>query len=1115
MSFDLLGPLPQGTTVLEASAGTGKTFTIAGLVTRYVAEGVARLDELLVVTFGRAATQELRDRVRERLVSARDGLADPDRARAGSDALLRHLAAGSDAAVAIRRQRLVVALSSFDAATVVTTHQFCQQMLIGLGTAGDVDAGATLVENLDDLVDEVVQDLYLRKWGCGDPTPRNHSAKNAPRFRVDPGTVLVPPMKLAEAQQLAAAVVQDGQAILVPTAPQGEHPTVRLRFAQAVRAEVERRKRMRRILGFDDLLTRLQATLADPQTGPAATTRLRSRYRVVLVDEFQDTDPVQWDILRLAFHGAATLVLVGDPKQAIYAFRGADVQAYLAAAELAERRATLAENWRSDPDLLRGLDALFRGAALGDPRIVVAPLSAAHPGRLLESADPPVRIRLVRQGNRGAMGVDTARQLVTRDVVREVVTLLGRGPLLRPRDGAPARPVRPGDLAVIVRTGAQLDLVHQELVAAGVPSVQRTTSSVFRTSAGADWIVLLEALEQPHRSGRLRRLAISPFVGWDAAGLEHHDVDRLGLRLRHWLRVYTERGVAALFETLSRDEQLLARLLGQRDGERRLTDLRHVGEALHAATMAGQLGLTAALEWLRHRVEEAGEDSSVERSRRLDSDAAAVQVVTVHASKGLEFPIVYVPFGWDRHVFDPEIPLFHEESGRRVRNVGGKTSPGFTADQRRHNSEEFGEDLRLLYVALTRAQAQVTAWWAPSNKNTRCAPLHRLLFTESPAVEIPQRVPVPNDGVALTRAAARALDGCLSAVAVSEAEELSWQRPPAPTVKLTAAALGRPVDTSWRRTSYTALTAGAHDAAPVIGSEPELEEKDDEPATPAPPATDAAASEIVSPMDALPGGTAFGTLVHAVLERADPAADDLAAELSEHAAAQLARLGPAKLDVDVLVTALLPVLHTPLGPIAAGRALADIPAADRLTEVEFELPLCGGDRPSGTARLGDLAALLRAELPSDDPLAAYGRLLADPALGDAELKGYLTGSIDAVMRVDGRYVVIDYKTNRLGVPDAPLTAWDYRTAAMTEAMLHAHYPLQALLYDVALHRFLRWRLADYDPRRHLGGVLYLFLRGMCGPDVVLTDGTVPGVFGWRPPPSLVVAASEVLAGGRR
>ena len=1092
--FDLLGPLPTGTTLLEASAGTGKTFTIAGLVTRYVAEGVARMDELLVVTFGRAATQELRDRVRERLVTARDGLADPPAARAGHDAVLRHLATGTAAELAARHERLVTALAGFDGATVVTTHSFCEQMLVELGVAGDLDTDATPVENLDDLVTEVVQDLYVRKWARDDGDE----------------PVLTP----AQAQELAATVIGDGQAVLVPDVDDFDpsEPAVRARFARAVREEVERRKRIRGVFSFDDVLTRMRATLADQVTGPAAVARLRSRYQVVLVDEFQDTDPVQWEILRLAFHDAATLVLIGDPKQAIYAFRGADVQAYLAAAEVAGHRATLAHNWRSDPDLLRGLDALFRGAALGDPRIVVGPVVAGHAGRSLDDGAAPVRLRLLPKGNRTKLFVGDAREAVVRDLVQEIVALLDRAPLLRPRDGSPERPVRPGDIAVIVSTGEQVDLVHEALSAAGVPSVRRRTASVFGTAAATDWIVLLEALEQPHRSGRVRRLAVSPFVGWDAAALDAGDVDALGLRLRGWATVHADRGVAALFETISRDERVPARLLAQDDGERALTDLRHIGEALHAASMAGQLGLTASLEWLRHRVDDARSDTAVERARRLDSDADAVQIATVWVSKGLEFPVVYLPFLWDRYMRKAEIPLFHDEGGRRVRNVGGAGSSGFAADQRRNDSEELAEDLRVLYVALTRAQCQVTAWWAPSDYNAPCAPLHRLLFTADPAREIPEKVQVPGDSAALAHAAAVAADGCLSVTVIPDRPSPAWQRPPAPGSALAAAVLGRDVDTSWRRTSYTALTAAAHDAVPVIGSEPEVGEKDDEPVTPV-PGEAAEPADVISPMSALPGGAAFGTLVHGVLELVDPAAGRLDVELREHVATQLLRFGPADLDADELTQALLPALLTPLGPLAGERSLADIPATDRLTELEFELPLRGGDRPNGLSRLGDLAPVLRAHLPADDPLVGYAELLDDPVIGAAPLAGYLTGSIDAVLRVDGRYVVVDYKTNRLGEPDAPLTARDYRQSALAEAMLAAHYPLQALLYEVALHRFLRWRLADYSPGRDLGGVLYLFLRGMCGPEVRLADGTVPGVFAWRPPTELVLAASDLLATG--
>ncbi|MDQ2797904.1 MAG: exodeoxyribonuclease V subunit beta, partial [Actinomycetota bacterium] len=684
---------------------------------------------------------------------------------------------------------------------------------------------------------------------------------------------------------------------------------------------------------------------------------------------------------------------------AIYAFRGADVHAYLAAAEIADHRATLTQNWRSDPDLLRGLDAVFRGAALGDPRIVVASVSAGHSGRCLSgtgaAGTAPVQIRVISEAH---IPVGKARDLVTADVVREVVDLLGSGRVLTPRDGSPPRPVLPGDIAVVVRSAKQLTLVHGALLAAGVPSVQRTTSSVFRTPAGADWVVLLEALEQPHRTSRVRRLAITSFVGWDAAGLEANDLDELGLRLRRWQHLLADRGIAALLEAVTRDEALTPRLLGQFDGERLLTDLRHVGEALHAAATTHQFGLTATLEWLRRRVDEADRDTTTERSRRLDSDADAVQVVTVHASKGLEFPIVLVPFGWDRHVFDTDIPLFHDAQGRRVRNVGGR-APGFLEDGRRHNAEEFGEDLRLIYVAFTRAQAQVTAWWAASSYSTDHAPLHRLLFADNPAQEVPERVTVPRDsGQALNRFAALAVDDCLAVTEAVPREPRRWVGPAAPTRTLTVAVLDRSVDTSWRRTSYSALTQGAHDASLAIGSEPEATGKTDEPppdeqATPTAliadelSSGDATLRQTPSPMAELSGGAAFGTLVHAVLEHVDPTSTDLAAEVHEHTQAMIARygaVGPA--SATELAQALLPALRTPMGPLAGGRALADIAPADRLTELDFELPLCGGERPNGFTRLRDLAPLLRDHLPADDPMRAYADLLEDPIVGEQVLR---------------------------------------------------------------------------------------------------------------------------------
>jgi exodeoxyribonuclease V beta subunit len=265
----------------------------------------------------------------------------------------------------------------------------------------------------------------------------------------------------------------------------------------------------------------------------------------------------------------------------------------------------------------------------------------------------------------------------------------------------------------------------------------------------------------------------------------------------------------------------------------------------------------------------------------------------------------------------------------------------------------------------------------------------------------------------------------------------------------------------------------------------------------------------------LPAGATFGSLVHAVLEHADPRAADLHAELRRHVDEQL-RWWSVDAAPDELAEALVPMQHTPLGPLAAGLTLADIPLGDRLRELDFEFPLVGGDRPGRDlpdVQLRRVADVLRRHLAADDPMRAYADRLESPSMGGQLLRGYLSGSIDVVLRLpEDRFVVVDYKTNKLGDAEVPLTALDYTPALMTEAMLHSHYPLQALLYSVVLHRYLRWRLPGYDPAVHLGGILYLYVRGMCGPDTPVFDGQPCGVFAWQPPASMVVALSDLLAG---
>ncbi|WP_199422505.1 UvrD-helicase domain-containing protein [Actinotalea solisilvae] len=1188
--FDVCGPLPEGTTVLEASAGTGKTFTIAALATRYVAEGLAELSELMLITFGRAATSELRDRVRERLVATERALRDPA-VRASDDALLRHLADVDDAELARRRTRLTRALAQFDAATIATTHGFCQQMLAALGTAADVDHDAVLVPDQADLVDEVVDDLYLRGY-MGEAEPR---------------------ISIGEARTVARAAVSDHDADLRPDDPEPGSPAEhRVRFAAAVRAEMTRRKRARRVLDYDDLLVLLRDALTDPVTGPAAAERVRSRYRVVMVDEFQDTDQVQWEILRTAFHGHRTLVLIGDPKQAIYAFRGADVVTYLAAKGEAHATSTLGRNWRSDADVLTGLATVLHGAALGDDRIVVRPVDAQHTGRRLEGS-PAVRLRQVTRPATGFSGslpsVGAVRAVIYADVAAEVVRSLEQDRL---HDDGSWRPLRPGDVAVLARRNADAVAVRDALAAVGVPAVVSGLSSVFGTPAARHWLTLLTALAQPGSSARGAAVALTPFVGWDAArldGASEAERDALADRLRVWAHLLAERGVATLVEAADAGG-LTERLLRTVGGERMLTDVRHIGQALHEVVVRQRLGTAALTEWLATRIAETAEDYAEERSRRLETDAAAVQVVTIHSSKGLEFPVVHVPFAWDRFAASGQQVLrYHDDADRRLLHVGGPGDATYADARNRHLAEEQGEDLRLTYVALTRASSQVVVWWAPT-KNAAGGPLSRLLLgPRTRGVEPLPAITVPKDDkVEAAFAALAAESGGVIAheVVATMPEPVRWQPPGATPPALDVARFTRHLDTAWRRTSYSGLTAAAHEAVHGVADEPEttgVTDEADAPAvagalgpesapaagpvpgpedarTAAPPVVDptpglthgaavqdeldlgvgdgrttepvatgtggggpadagtpiAAATgtgavtedalrALRSPMADLPGGTTFGTLVHEVLEHVDTTADDLGTELLRRCReAGLTRgLG---VDPDALAASLLPVMRTPLGDLAGGRALADVVPGDRLPEMVFELPLAGGETdrrtaPGGTAPRGavlrDVATLLRRHVPADDPFAPYADRLDGPHTATERLRGYLTGSIDAVLRVrddDGtpRHLVVDYKTNRLAPAAEDLTLWHYRPDAMASAMIDAHYPLQLLLYTVALHRFLRWRQPGYDPDVHLGGGLYLFVRGMAGPGTPVVDGMPCGVMAWRPPTALVLDLSALLDG---
>ena len=1086
-AFDVCGPLPTGVTVLEASAGTGKTFTIAALAARYVAEGFA-LDQLLMVTFTRMATGELRERVRERLVSAERGLegAPPE-----DDAVVQLLARGTPDEVRLRRERLAAAIADFDSATIATTHGFCQEVLGGLGVLGDVESDTTFVEDVTDLIEEVVDDLYVRRF----------ARRGAPQF------------SRKEAMEIARAAIDNPAAPIEPAAaPDDSIAAMRVRLAGAARAELEARKRRAGVMTYDDLLTRLQSTL-EGESGEVAAARLRARYRVVLVDEFQDTDPVQWQIMRTAFgDGSTTLVLIGDPKQAIYAFRGADVYAYIEAAQTAGAQATLTTNWRSaTKGLLDAYDALFGGAKLGHEGIVYRRVRASNAGaRLVGTPDPaPLRVRVVPRADvgltqQGYARLEPARQHVACDVAADIVSLLRSGASIEGEG-----PVRPGHIAVLVRTNRNAARVRDALEAVDVPAVINGAGSVFGTEPALEWLRLLEAIERPSNPPRARAAALTPMFGWtaeDVAAADDEAEERLFRQLHHWARVLRDKGVAALMEAITLEQKLPKRVLAMVDGERRMTDLRHVGELLHAAAMTEQMGATALTAWLRQRVLEATTDNNdEERSRRLESDAEAVQVLTMHRSKGLEFPVVYYPDLWEPSWIPREstTPVtFHDTAGVRTIDVG-LDGPQWKGHVARHVDEQRGEDLRLAYVALTRAKHQAVVWWAGSF-DSRNSALSRLLFARDEDGNVAASgAAVPSDETALTRF--RELAG-ISVESSVLGPMVSWPGDVPATSALSASSFGRTLDWWWRRTSFSDITAGTYE--PHVASEPEEPVVDDESAPVAPPVpTDdhLALREVPSLLADMPVGVEVGTLVHRVFEAVDFASADLSAELSLEIGLAQARRRVELGDIDAVVAGLRAAIETPL---AGDVSLRKVARADRLDELNFELPLVGGDDPRGPAlTLAAIADVLQAH---GDP---YAERLRDPRLRES-VRGYLTGSIDLVLRLDGeRFAIVDYKTNWLAPPGEELTAWHHRPTALSAEMTHAHYRLQALLYVVALHRYLRWRLPAYSAERNLAGATYLFVRGMTGPDTPVVDGTPCGVFTWQPAPALVEQLSDTLDRG--
>jgi exodeoxyribonuclease V beta subunit len=877
------------------------------------------------------------------------------------------------------------------------------------------------------------------------------------------------------------------------------------RALRCCRDEVERRKASLALQSYDDLLLDLRTAL-EGAGGAALADGLRRRYKAALIDEFQDTDPTQAAILQQIWGGTSQpLYFVGDPKQAIYGFRGADVFAYLAVRDRVDACYTLDVNQRSDPPLLDAVATLFAGRArFVIPEIGLLPVRpASRPRARLRVDDGAAAVTVWRVPQDKDADKDAVRARIARAVAADIARLIGRsreGQALVERPGESPAPLAGGDIAVLVGTHRQGDVVRAALAAAGLASVTYGADSVFASHEAIELERVLVAAAEPGSEPLLRAALATDFFGLDAASLARLAVD--GPEWEGWVerfRAYhaaarTE-GFVRMWRELAMREGIAARLLARPDGERRMTNVAHLVELLHRLVEEEGLDLAELARALAHAREGPMRDPDAEQLR-LESDEHLVNIVTVHRAKGLEFPVVYCPFLWDGHqrADRDATPVFHQPGGgcHALVDLGG---PDVRRHQRLAAAEELAGSLRLAYVALTRAQHRCTMVWGVLPNADTSALAWLLHGAESAAEDAPQDIPEPDPVAALKRIwksvddaavadrLARLAADARGAIAVTllpaPGDGPALAGPAAPE-RLAARSFSGNVAPAWRMSSFTALVARTdsespdHDPIGVTVAAPRRAERRD--------------------AFGIPGGVRFGTALHRVLEQLDfPTADD-----ARIGTAVARELSSAALDASwapVVVRLVADTLGTPLDAPGenGGFTLRQIDRARRIDELEFTYPVAA----AASAELALALAPLRA-LGSRVP-EAIGSLVLAPA------RGFMRGFIDLVFERGGRYYIADYKSNWLG--DA---LEDYAPARLAEAMAEAFYDLQYLVYTVALHRLLGARLRDYDYDRHFGGVYYLFVRGMRP-----AHGPSAGVYFTRPERALVAAVDRCLAPDRR
>lgn len=1152
-----------GERLIEASAGTGKTYTIAGLYLRLLLGHGAEnahprplsVDEILVVTFTEAATSELRDRIRARIVQTRQAFI----AGFSDDPLISELLEQyQDHHQA--EHLLLNAVRQMDEAAIFTIHGFCQRMLKehafesgsyfetqfvteqatirtqaiedfwrqhfyntdqphDLQLAKLVDslwaspqlllkdisrylsdpylsiqaplADKPLTQSLNDIVQSV--DTFKQQWLAAyqdieshikesGVDKRSYSSRNVPKWiglitewAQQPTQSIIVPESLArfdvallhEKTKKGAAPSLDifSQVNAFLAQDINLKPAILAQAIAYTRAHVSDHKKQQSLLSFDDLLTNLHHAL-DSETSVQADSlakKIRGQYPLAMIDEFQDTDLMQYQIFNTIYgqQSDAGLLMIGDPKQAIYSFRGADIFTYIKARKMVKNHYTLGTNYRSTPMMVDGVNSLFEQSSapfIYRDDIGFSPVNSV-PNKstfILDEQEQPAITQWLLPCDGTLSNSDYQTQMALA-CANQINTLLSQGQQGKAgfRNNESLVAVQASDIAVLVRTGREAQLVKTQLAQQGIASVYLSNrQSIFGSVIVKDCWRVLHAIANPN-DGRAIRSAMA--TGLMAQSLEQ--LERLNNDERRWQQLVDEChyyqgrwqhvGVLAMLREFMHQHQLPSQLLSLADGERQLTDLMHLGEILQQQSLE-IVGEHALLHWLSDQMNNA-EQENQEQQLRLESDKNLVQIVTIHKSKGLEYNLVFLPFICSARV--TKEPIYHQNDQTLVDLKFGEQALE-AADK-----ERLAEDLRLFYVAITRAVHHVWLGFAPvksgqANK-AKTSDLHHsaigYLYLNG-AVTNAQELSARLNEMASTHQAITTSAPNLSQMPVFQ----STQQDDSPT--LNARHFDSDIENNYWITSYSALSKSSHSHEPndVDASLETLAiDWEEALANVQEPLLD---EETELTIFSFPRGAHAGTFLHTLFEEIDFSESD--PQVFSDKVIQL--LEESEFDEHwngVLERLIDNVLNTPLnyGSLPPQFKLSQLSMADKQVEMEFFMPITSLN-----------CQALNECLAKHDPLSKQAH-----GLNFNDVKGMLKGFIDLLFVADGKYYVLDYKSNHLGD-----SINDYSMAAMTETMIDHRYDFQYQLYSLALHRLLASRMADYDFDQHFGGVFYLFLRGM-------------------------------------